>query len=65
MVEDATKVLEDVADESWVPWVGHLIPTVVCQVREEMEARAREEYDLKLQEEAKHVIDEKLARAAK
>ena len=48
MVEDATKVLEDVADESWVPWVGRLIPTVVCRVREEMEARAREEYDLKL-----------------
>ena len=57
MVEDATKVLEDVADKSWVPWVGCLIPTVVRQVREETEARAREE--------AKRVIDEKLVRAAK
>ena len=48
MVEDATKVLEDVADESWVPWAGRLIPTVVRRVREEMEARAREEYNQKL-----------------
>ena len=29
MVKDTTKVLEDVADESWAPWVGHLIPNVV------------------------------------
>ena len=62
MVEDATKVLEDVADESWVPWVGRLIPTVVRQVREETEVRAREEYNQKLQEEAKHVVDKKVAR---
>ena len=57
MVKDATKVLEDVADESWVPWVGRLIPTVIHRVREETEARAREE--------AKRIIDEKLARVAK
>ena len=63
MVEDATKVLEDVADESWVPWVGRLIPTVVRRVREETEVRAREEYNQKLQEEAKHVVDKKVARA--
>ena len=65
MVEDATKVLEDVADESWVPWAGHLIPTVIHRVREEMEARAREDHNWRLQEEAKHVVDEKLVRAAK
>ena len=57
MVEDATKVLEDVADELWVPWAGRLIPTIVRRVREETEARAREE--------AKRVVDEKLARVAK
>ena len=57
MVNDTTKVLEDVADESWVPWAGCLIPTVVCRVREEMEVRAREE--------VKCIVDEKLARAAK
>ena len=65
MVKDATKVLEGVADESWVPWAGRIIPNMVRQVWQEMEARAREEYDRKLREEAKHVIDEKLARAAK
>ena len=65
MVKDATKVLEDVADESWVPWAGRLIPAVVRRVREETEARAREEYDRKLQEEVKRVVDEKMARAAK
>ena len=65
MVEEATKVLEDVADKSWVLWAGHLIPTIVRQVREETEARAREEHDRKLREEAKRIIDEKLARVAK
>ena len=65
MVEDATKVLEEVADELWVPWVGRLIPTVVRRVREEMEVRAREEYNQKLREEAKRVVDKKMARAAK
>ena len=65
MVKDATKVLEDVVDESWVPWAGHIIPNVVHQVRQETEARAQEEYDWKLREEVKHIVDEKLARAAK
>ena len=65
MVKDTTKVLEGIVDESWVPWAGCIIPNVVRRVRQEMEARAREEYDWKLQEEVKHVIDEKLARAAK
>ena len=65
MVEDATKVLEDVADELWVPWAGRLIPTIVRRVREETEVRAREEYDWKLREEAKWVVNEKMARAAK
>ena len=65
MVEDTTKVLEDVMDESWVPWAGRLIPTIVRQVREEMEARAREQYDWKLREEAKCIMDEKMVRAAK
>ena len=43
MVKDATKVLEDVADESWVPWVGRLIPNVVRQARAAVEARSQEE----------------------
>ena len=43
MVKEATKVLEEVADESWVPWVGRLIPNVVRQVRAVVEARSREE----------------------
>ena len=35
------------------------------RVREEAEARAQEEHDRKFREEAKRLIDEKLARAAK
>ena len=65
MVKDATKVLEDITDKLWVPWVGRIIPNMVRRVRQETEARAQEEYDRKLREEAKHVVDEKLARAAK
>ena len=34
-------------------------------MREETEARAQEEYDWKLREEAKHVVNEKMARAVK
>ena len=65
MVQDATKVLEDVADESWVPWAGRIIPNVVHRVKQETEVRAREEHGRKLREEAKRVVDEKMARAAK
>ena len=65
MVKDASKVLEDVADESWVPWAGRIIPNVVRRVRQETEARAREEYNWKLWEEAKRVVNEKLARVVK
>ena len=39
--------------------------TIVRRVREETEARAQEEYDRKLREEAKWVVDEKMARVAK
>ena len=45
MVKDATKVLKDVVDELWVPWVGCLIPNIVCQVRAAAEARSQEERD--------------------
>ena len=65
MVKDATKVLEDVMDESWVPWVGCLIPNVVCQARAAAEARSREEHDCEVREEAKWLVEEKLARVAK
>ena len=65
MVKDATKVLEDVMDKSWVPWVGCLIPNIVCQVRAAVEARSREECNREVREEVKWLIEEKLARAAK
>ena len=65
MVKEATKVLEEVADESWVPWAGRLIPNVVRQVRAAAEARSREERDREVREEAKRLVEEKLARAAK
>ena len=28
MVEDATRALKVVVDESWVLWVGHLVPNM-------------------------------------
>ena len=28
LVDKATKVLETVADKSWVPWASHLIPNM-------------------------------------
>ena len=45
-------------DELWIPWAAR-------RVRAEAEARAREEDNRKFQEEAKWLINEKLARAAK
>ena len=65
IVEDATEVLEAVADESWIPWAAHLVPKMARRVREEAEARAQEEHDRKFREVAKRLVDEKLARAAK
>ena len=65
IVEDATEALEAVADESWIPWAGRLLPKMVRRVKAEVEARAWEEHDWKIREEAQRIVDEKLARAAK
>ena len=65
IVEDATEALEAVVDESWIPWVGRLLPKMVRRVRAEAEVRAREEHNRKLREEVQQIVDEKLARAAK
>ena len=40
LVEDASKALEDVVDESCIPWVGCLVPNVEHRVRAAAEARA-------------------------
>ena len=48
MVDEATKVLEAIADESWVLWAEHLIPIVSCWFRAEAEAKAQAEQDCKL-----------------
>ena len=63
MVDEATKVLEAVANESWLPWAEHLFPNVARQVRAEAEARV--EHDCKLREEAKNLVNKKLARVAR
>ena len=63
MVDEATKVLKAVVDESWVPWAGHLIPNISHWVRAEVEARAQEAHDCKIQEEAEHIVQEKVTRA--
>ena len=65
MIKDATKVLEGVADESWVPWAGHLIPNIVRRVRAAAEVSSREKRDREVREEAKRLVEEKLAKAAK
>ena len=65
IVKDTTGALKAVTDESWIPWVAHLIPNVACRVRAEAEAKAWEEYDWKLREEVKQLINEKLARVVK
>ena len=65
IMDDATKALEDVVDESWIPWVARLVPNVAHQVRVEAEARAQEEQSHKLREEVKRLADEKLVRVEK
>ena len=65
IVEDATEVLEAIADKSWLPWVTRLIPKVASRVWAEAKARVREAHDRQLREEVKRLADEKLARAAK
>ena len=45
MVDEATKALEAVADESWVPWADCLIPNVSHWVGVEAEARVYEEHN--------------------
>ena len=51
IIEDATEALKAITDKSWIPWVA-------CRVREEAEAKAREEHDQNFGEEAKRLVDE-------
>ena len=48
LVDEATKALEAIADESWVPWASRLIPNMACQVREAAEEKLHEENDHKI-----------------
>ena len=54
MVDDVTRVLKDVTDESWVPWVA-------CLIREA--EKACEEAECKVQDEAECQRHEKLTKA--
>ena len=63
MMDKATKVLEAVVDESWVPWVDCLIPNVSHRVRAKVDTKAHEAHDCKIREEAECIIEEKLKRA--
>ena len=65
MVEDTTRALKAIVDKLWILWAAHLVPNVARRVRAEVEARAQEEHDHELQEEAKHLMDKKMARAMK
>ena len=48
LVDEATKVLEAVADKSWVLWASHLVPNMARRVREAAEQKVREENDCKI-----------------
>ena len=48
MVDEATKVLEAVADKLWVSWANHLIPNVSHWVKVEAVVRAWDEQDCKI-----------------
>ena len=48
MVDEATNVLEAVADKSWVSWANRLIPNVSHQVKVEAVVRAWDEQDCKI-----------------
>ena len=48
IVQDTTRVLEAVADESWISWAARLVLKVAHRVRVEAEARAWEEQSRKL-----------------
>ena len=63
MIDKATKVLEAIADKLWVLWAKCLVPNISCQFRVEAEAKAQDEQDRKLRDEAECIIEEKLARA--
>ena len=65
MVDEATKVLEAVVDKSWVPWVDCLIPNISHQARVEVDAKAWKVHNCNIREEAEHIVEEKLKRAAK
>ena len=51
MVEEAVATLEVVANDSWVPWAGRLVPHIARRVREEAETKAREEEERRVREE--------------
>ena len=48
LVDEATKVLEAVADKSWVLWASRLVPNMAHRVREAAEQKVREENDCKI-----------------
>ena len=52
MVDEAVRTIESVADDAWVPWVGHLVPNIARRAREEAEVKDREEKERKIHEEA-------------
>ena len=51
MVDEAVRTIESVADNAWVPWAGRLVPNITRRVREEVEAKDREEKERKVCEE--------------
>ena len=48
MLEEATGILEAVADKSWVLWAEWVIPNMVFQMREQAEVRHCKEHTKKV-----------------
>ena len=51
IVDEATRTIKAVADDTWASWAGRLVPNIACHIREEMEAKDREEKKRKICEE--------------
>ena len=48
---EAVGVIEGVADDSWAPWAGRLVPNIVRRMKEDAENKARNEEEEKRQSE--------------
>lgn len=51
MVDEAVRMIETVVDNTWVTWVGRLVPNFAHRLREEADVRDHKEKERKKCEE--------------